>query len=847
MRSDNGNKTMRFNRFLAQWKVLPLCIILIDIIIFCCFNYLLNTVAAIPDWMVDKQHPELYFGIVQILPALNRYGRFVKGIYVMFALFLLFIDVLLIYKIRISFAESDINIGSEGTSRWTTIDEIKHQYKAIPLSKECYKGTAGTIISRIRDNLYVDDSVSNTVVLGTTRSGKGQMYVIPTIDAYSRAESIKDRPSMIINDPKLELYKSTKAQLEKRGYIVRLLNLIDPNKSMGFDPVQIVKEHYKAGRQEKAQMAARAFAFSVFNSNEDTQEAIWKNTATSLYTALIVAIVTDCIAEDQELNLKRKAAFEEKQISFMRLEEGEASKRRKEFDSELLANVNEKDYDYVLSPRIEYIPSEITFEEIYPNEKKANCFSCLNFFRELCDRVSMQVGGPNTEGYLQAFNKKAETALDDYFNQRPPLDYARSLYQEIKSAGDRTKGSVYINMQSALSVFTLSSIAKMTAESDFDIDEIGYGDKPVAIFMAIPANDRSNYFLATTFIAQVYQYLYDLAMNKTGVLRRRVKFILDEFGNLPVIENFAGFVTVCLGIGVSFDIYLQSYNQIYGRYKDEAKTILENFANQIYIMSVGKESAEEFSEMLGNRTEIDLERSGGRFSLNKQYMERSKERPLMYPQELSVLREGECVVYRGMKRSDRLGVAIKSHPIINEYREDLSLITYMQIFLKMIKHRLIEKRAILHPSDGYVTTWKQEWSIRVNDKKRFLGTALLYAYQYLTELPDPKNVDFDRLCNESRAHIDIMRRIYDPENVLDKIMRKGSQEERQDKTVKQLNNYMQIKYKLMSLLGSNFMNELGIGEDEPVESFIASVTSCKALDERSKGEIKFLIAKGRGR
>ena len=129
----------------------------------------------------------------------------------------------------------------------------------------------------------------------------------------------------------------------------------------------------------------------------------------------------------------------------------------------------------------------------------------------MCDRAALQADGDKSK-----MEKRAETMLDTYFNQRPPLDFAASLYSSIKSAGDRTKGSVFINMQSSLSIFLLNNVAKMTAENDIDFEEIGYGEQPVAIFMGIPSEDRSNHFLATTFVAQVYQYLFQLSKSRNG-------------------------------------------------------------------------------------------------------------------------------------------------------------------------------------------------------------------------------------------------------------------------------------------------------------------------------------------
>ena len=77
--------------------------------------------------------------------------------------------------------------------------------------------------------------------------------------------------------------------------------------------------------------------------------------------------------------------------------------------------------------------------------------------------------------------------------------------------------------------------------------------------------------------------------------------------------------------------------------------------NQIYIKTMNDGSAEEYSEMLGKQTVIELQRTGGKFDLKKSYMETPTEKPLMFPEELAMLKEGESVLLRGIKRTDNIG------------------------------------------------------------------------------------------------------------------------------------------------------------------------------------------------
>lgn len=828
MRSENKIKTMRLARFLARGSVLPFAAVFIDMAVFFAFTYALNVFFNLGRMLSDMERSWQYLGAENLIPHLAKY----PVVYIMLFIGMAALNLVFSYQVKTSLGQSELNSGIHGTDRWTTPKEVRMQYKKVPYRDEFFEGEGGTIVQRQGESLFIDDSKSNNLIIGTTRSGKGEMYVVPSIDVYSRAEKLSDRPSMIISDPKLELFKMCKHTLERRGYTVRLLNLDDPYHSMGYSPLELVKNYYRAGEVAKAQMAAKSFSFSVFAADNSTQEPIWKNTATDLYTALIIAVTTDCLEKDRQLNEVRRKNWIRKQNSFRHLSKDEQEIARKTY-----FRLKEKCEDILQSESIYYIPDEVPFYEVHPNERKVNCFSCLNFFRELCDRKALEDAGSDEER-----GKIAETALDEYFNSRPPLDYAKALYQEIKTAGDRTKGSVYINMQSALSIFALDSIARLTAENDMDFESLGYGENPVAIFIGIPSEDRSNHFLVTTFISQVYQRLFQLSKThsgkKQGVLDRKVKFILDEFGNFPEIENFDGFVTVCLGLGISFDIYIQAMNQINAKYKDKEKTIKENFANQIYIKSIGEDTAKEFSSILGKSEEVEVTRSGGRWSLSKNFTEAAKERPLMYPSELAKLKEGECVIYRGIKRTDRLGAAIESHPIINEYADRLSIWEAFMLLWNLFIKRGIKKEPDTHPQEKRTLTFAEEWRIRKSRMLQQNGTALLYRYQYLTDtFPNPDGISLEEINSESRSHVDYTKMVLEPGCALkDALMRK------KEKGYLFLHEHEACREicQLLYAADSRWQKELFISEKDTISRITEAVCSGK-LSEKEKKEILKLL------
>ncbi|MFP3414806.1 type IV secretory system conjugative DNA transfer family protein [Bacillus sp. SIMBA_074] len=97
--------------------------------------------------------------------------------------------------------KSDENVAydQKGDSRTTKIKEIQQQYPAIPEKHEVFKGYGGVPVSHYQDKYYIDTDTVNTAILGVSRSGKGEIIVVPMIDNLSRAEV---QSSMVVNDPK---------------------------------------------------------------------------------------------------------------------------------------------------------------------------------------------------------------------------------------------------------------------------------------------------------------------------------------------------------------------------------------------------------------------------------------------------------------------------------------------------------------------------------------------------------------------------------------------------------------------------------------------------------------------
>ncbi|MBU3093546.1 type IV secretory system conjugative DNA transfer family protein [Clostridium sp. CF011] len=513
-------------------------------------------------------------GVFIIEDVFNFQFKYKTYYLITFAL-ILFTDIKVIYATKMNFKK--INKGQKGTSKFTTLKELQQQYKAVPEKEETYKGRGGVVISRYKDKIFIDDSAVNNLVIGTTRSGKGETFVFPTIDVYSRAE---EKPSMIINDPKGELASACYNTLIKRGYDIQILNLLQPMKSMSYNPLQLVINAYKNKDYSTAQMLCNTLTFSLYN-DPTAKDKFWLISAQSLVNALILAITKDCV------------------------ESG--------------------------------------------NEEKITLYTVANF---LANKGSAE-------------DEDGKNELDEFFKIRDPFDISKMQYVTSNFAKGTTRGGIFATAMSKIQIFTFDEIAKMTAKNSYDLEQIGFNKKPVAIFMVTPDYDSSNHVIASIFIRQTYYMAAKKAsLSNSGRCKREIVYLLDEFGNMPPIEDFSNIITVCLGRNIRFNLIIQSYSQLKKLYGDSKDTIVGNCGNQIYILTSDEETAKSFSEMLGNRTLINNSLSGKEL-FNKSTTASIDKRELLNKNELMSLREGESVVIRVIKRQDNNKNRITPRPIYN--------------------------------------------------------------------------------------------------------------------------------------------------------------------------------------
>lgn len=455
-KKENNRRLMLINRLIADWRFLFVLLVVSDAGFYCLFNYIINSfVLLVMQHTVDISLR--YF--VLPAPVIWGYHRYIVLAYLGLVLFLLIFDLVLLYRIRTSYAEEEVNIGQKGKERWASQEEVRKRYKEIPEKGKEFPGRPGLIVAHYGEKLYIDDSFVNNLGVGITRSGKDEMFVYPTIDVCSRAEV---KPSLIVIDPKLESYKSSKKTLERRSYDVYLINIIDPFYSDLINSLTEIVALYKSGDQANAEILANSTSTMVVNPDEVSgKNKYFYEAARDVLTALILAHVDDCIREDEVINEQRFRNFVIKQDRFKMLDDAEKQEVLKE-----LEGIGD-DVDLCMDDTIYFIPDDLEFTYLPENEKKITMYSIVNLYTELARKRVDEDG--------------KTTMLDEYFTGRPMMDRAKLKYATIEFGGYETKGNVLSTLQTKLSIFSLENVAKMTSKSSFNLSDIGFGKKPIAV------------------------------------------------------------------------------------------------------------------------------------------------------------------------------------------------------------------------------------------------------------------------------------------------------------------------------------------------------------------------------
>ena len=185
---------------------------------------------------------------------------------------------------------------SDGYSHWENEKEIKAQLKMVRVTDEKMKYGGLPLINNGKE-IYVDDGESHSLIIGSTGSGKTQYMVLPAVKILARKGE-----SMIITDPKGEIYEETAEMLKEKGYNIVLLNFRDPQKGNAWNPLYLPYSLYKEGNVDKAiELLDDLAANILYDEKAQNQDPFWEKSSADYFSGLALGLFDD--AKPDEINL----------------------------------------------------------------------------------------------------------------------------------------------------------------------------------------------------------------------------------------------------------------------------------------------------------------------------------------------------------------------------------------------------------------------------------------------------------------------------------------------------------------------------------------------------------------
>ena len=260
--------------------------------------------------------------------------------------------------------------------------------------------------------------------------------------------------------------------------------------------------------------------------------------------------------------------------------------------------------------------------------------------------------------------------LDSLFydlEMREPEHIAVKYYKNYHSGAGKTLKSIQITLAARLEKFNLESLASLTRTDELELSMLG--KKKTALFALIPDNDTSFNFLVSILYTQLFQQLFFLADHKYGgSLPVPVHFLMDEFANVSLPDDFEKALSVMRSRGVSVSIILQNLAQLKKLFEKESESITGNCDSFLYLGGNEQSTHEYVSKLLGKET-IDLNTYGksagrnGNYSTNYQISGRE----LLTPDEVRRLDNRYALLFiRGESPIMDLKYDILKHPNVKK-------------------------------------------------------------------------------------------------------------------------------------------------------------------------------------
>ena len=386
-----------------------------------------------------------------------------------------------------------------GSAKWGDPRAINRKYadKELTANKILTQNVAiGLDGRRHRRNL-------NVLVVGGSGAGKTRFYAKPNI--------MNANTSLIVLDCKGEILRDTGGLLEANGYDIKVLDLINMEKSHCYNPFAYLRNDNDIQR-----LVTNLFK-NTTPKGAQSQDPFWDQAAQMLLLALVFYLHYEAPPEERNFSMVMEM---------------------------IRAGEVREDDDTYQSP-----------------------------LDELFDRLEM----------------------------RDPEHIALKYYRNYRSGSGKTLKSIQITLVSRLEKFNLESLAGMTQTDEMELWSLG--EKKTAIFAVIPDNDSSFNFIVGLLYTQLFQQLYYQAdVVHGGRLPVHVHFVMDEFANVALPDEFDKLLATMRSREISVSIIIQNLAQLKSLFEKQWESLVGNCDEFLYMGGNEQSTHEYVSKLLGKET-----------------------------------------------------------------------------------------------------------------------------------------------------------------------------------------------------------------------------------------------------
>ena len=450
-----------------------------------------------------------------------------------------------------------------GSAKWGDARAVNKKYRA----KDPFQNRIFTQHVRMGLDGRKHRRNLNTLVVGGSGAGKSRFY--------AKVNLCQANTSYFVLDCKGELLRDCGTLLERQGYEIRIVDLLNMEKSHCYNPFSYLKND-----NDVQKMVTNLFKATTPKGSQ-SNDPFWDTAASMLLLALVFYLWYE-------------------------------------------APEDEKNFPLVM-------------EMLRAGEVREDDDSYQSPLDELFDRLEM----------------------------RSPDHIAVKYYKDYRSGSAKTLKSIQITLASRLEKFNLSSVAALTATDELDLSSMG--EKKVALFALIPDNDASFNFLVSLLYASTFQELFYSADRKHGgSLPVPVHFLMDEFANVALPDEFDKLLATMRSREISVSIIIQNLAQLKALFEKQWESIVGNCDEFLYLGGNEQSTHEYVSKLLGKET-IDMNTYGqsrgrsGSYSTNWQLAGRE----LLMPDEVRMLDNQYALLFiRGERPVRDFKYDVLKHPNI---------------------------------------------------------------------------------------------------------------------------------------------------------------------------------------